>query len=289
MSLTRFLKNIKYHQSQPDRPVLSANELKQLFDQAGVDIKDYINETLLNEIENELSTKMAKAGGAISGTVNMADNKITFSDNGNIEFKENGYGNKFRIIPDFSGEGDENKLLIQGITGGEGEDSNDWVTLAHITAQNGNIFINGTLTGTITNAIKWNNFINDLNASNTSGTRLVVLNGDKLQYREIGNIFSGYFQELKGNITIGANTNCNTLLNYPAGFTKENCYIVAVGIQVIENKGYNWEGTFSDSASLLMNAYKKYINTETSGIRVVIENANTSQKTFNYKILLMKI
>ena len=289
MSLTRFLKNIKYHQSQPDRPVLSANELKQLFDQAGVDIKDYINETLLNEIENELSTKMAKAGGAISGTVNMAENKITFSDNGNIEFKENGYGNKFRIIPDFSGEGDENKLLIQGITGGEGEDSNDWVTLAHITAQNGNIFINGTLTGTITNAIKWNNFINDLTASNTSGTRLVVLNGDKLQYREIGNIFSGYFQELKGNITIGANTNCNTLLNYPAGFTKENCYIVAVGIQVIENKGYNWEGTFSDSASLLMNAYKKYINTETSGIRVVIENANTSQKTFNYKILLMKI
>ncbi len=289
MSLTRFLKNIKYHQSQPDRPVLSANELKQLFDQAGVDIKDYINETLLNEIENELSTKMAKAGGTISGTVNMADNKITFSDNGNIEFKENGYGNKFRIIPDFSGEGDENKLLIQGITGGEGEDSNDWVTLAHITAQNGNIFINGTLTGTITNAIKWNNFINDLTASNTSGTRLVVLNGDKLQYREIGNIFSGYFQELKGNITIGANTNCNTLLNYPAGFTKENCYIVAVGIQVIENKGYNWEGTFSDSASLLMNAYKKYINTETSGIRVVIENANTSQKTFNYKILLMKI
>lgn len=289
MSLTRFLKNIKYHQSQPDRPVLSANELKQLFDQAGVDIKDYINETLLNEIENELSTKMAKAGGAISGTVNMADNKITFSDNGNIEFKENGYGNKFRIIPDFSGEGDENKLLIQGITGGEGEDSNDWVTLAHITAQNGNIFINGTLTGTITNAIKWNNFINDLTASNTSGTRLVVLNGDKLQYREIGNIFSGYFQELKGNITIGANTNCNTLLNYPAGFTKENCYIVAVGIQVIENKGYNWEGTFSDSASLLINAYKKYINTETSGIRVVIENANTSQKTFNYKILLMKI
>lgn len=289
MSLTRFLKNIKYHQSQPDRPVLSANELKQLFDQAGVDIKDYINETLLNEIENELSTKMAKAGGAISGTVNMADNKITFSDNGNIEFKENGYGNKFRIIPDFSGEGDENKLLIQGITGGEGEDSNDWVTLAHITAQNGNIFINGTLTGTITNAIKWNNFINDLNASNTSGTRLVVLNGDKLQYREIGNIFSGYFQELKGNITIGANTNCNTLLNYPAGFTKENCYIVAVGIQVNENKGYNWKGTFSDSASLLMNAYKKYINTEASGIRVVIENANTSQKTFNYKILLMKI
>ena len=289
MSLTRFLKNIKYHQSQPDRPVLSANELKQLFDQAGVDIKDYINETLLNEIENELSTKMAKAGGTISGTVNMAENKITFSDNGNIEFKENGYGNKFRIIPDFSGEGDENKLLIQGITGGEGEDSNDWVTLAHITAQNGNIFINGTLTGTITNAIKWNNFINDLTASNTSGTRLVVLNGDKLQYREIGNIFSGYFQELKGNITIGANTNCNTLLNYPAGFTKENCYIVAVGIQVIENKGYNWEGTFSDSASLLMNAYKKYINTETSGIRVVIENANTSQKTFNYKILLMKI
>ena len=289
MSLTRFLKNIKYHQSQPDRPVLSANELKQLFDQAGVDIKDYINETLLNEIENELSTKMAKAGGTISGTVNMADNKITFSDNGNIEFKENGYGNKFRIIPDFSGEGDENKLLIQGITGGEGEDSNDWVTLAHITAQNGNIFINGTLTGTITNAIKWNNFINDLTASNTSGTRLVVLNGDKLQYREIGNIFSGYFQELKGNITIGANTNCNTLLNYPAGFTKENCYIVAVGIQVNENKGYNWKGTFSDSASLLMNAYKKYINTEASGIRVVIENANTSQKTFNYKILLMKI
>lgn len=53
MSLTKFLKNITYHQSNADRPVMTAQQLKVLFDQAGVDIKEYINDTLTKEVDNE--------------------------------------------------------------------------------------------------------------------------------------------------------------------------------------------------------------------------------------------
>lgn len=53
MSLTKFLKDIRYHQSNEDKPVMTAQQLKELFDQAGIDIKEYINETLTNELDNE--------------------------------------------------------------------------------------------------------------------------------------------------------------------------------------------------------------------------------------------
>ena len=55
MSLTKFSKNVSNHQSQPDKPALTASELKELFDKAPEDIKDYLNNTLLPELEDALS------------------------------------------------------------------------------------------------------------------------------------------------------------------------------------------------------------------------------------------
>ena len=66
MALSKFNKNINYHQSQPDKPTLSPSELKRLFDQAGVDIKQYLNEVLteeadinLSRLENEINAGIA--------------------------------------------------------------------------------------------------------------------------------------------------------------------------------------------------------------------------------------
>lgn len=57
MSLTKFLKDIRYHQGNADKPVMTAQQLKELFDQAGVDIKEYINDTLTKEIDLALEQK----------------------------------------------------------------------------------------------------------------------------------------------------------------------------------------------------------------------------------------
>lgn len=60
MTLTEFSKNVNNIQSLSDRPNaidgLSASELKQKYDQAGADIKEYLNETLLPELEEILAT-----------------------------------------------------------------------------------------------------------------------------------------------------------------------------------------------------------------------------------------
>lgn len=57
MSLTKFTKNVNNIQALSDRPNtadgLTSHELKERFDQAGVDLKDFINNTLIPEIEDK--------------------------------------------------------------------------------------------------------------------------------------------------------------------------------------------------------------------------------------------
>ena len=198
------------------------------------------------------STHVAKSGDTMTGNLNMESNKVKFSNDGGVEWKENGYGDKFRMIPNFTGSGDSNKLLVQGIVGGAGEDGENWVTLAEISAQNGNVNIIGNISS--------------------------------------GGLPIGKTAKITGSMTIEANSNKSVTINYPSGFTKDNCYVVACGIQATENRGYNFIGIYKDSLSLLMNAYHRYVNTTDSGINLIVENPNTSSsRTVTYKILLMKI
>lgn len=62
MSLTKFTKNINYNQNQPDHPNLNAEEIKKLLDQAGIDIKEYLNDVLTNEIDNLLAKRLIILG-----------------------------------------------------------------------------------------------------------------------------------------------------------------------------------------------------------------------------------
>ena len=196
------------------------------------------------------STHVAKSGDTMTGNLNMESNKVKFSNDGGVEWKENGYGDKFRMIPNFTGSGDSNKLLVQGIVGGAGEDGENWVTLAEISAQNGNVNIIGNISS--------------------------------------GGLPIGKTAKITGSMTIEANSNKSVTINYPSGFTKDNCYVVACGIQAIENRGYNFIGIYKDSGSLLMNAYHRYVNTTDSGINLIVDNPTTSEKTVSYKIVLMK-
>lgn len=57
MSLTKFSGNTNNIQSLPDQPSISASELKAKFDKTGAELKDYINNTLTEEIDLDLDSK----------------------------------------------------------------------------------------------------------------------------------------------------------------------------------------------------------------------------------------
>lgn len=60
MALTKLTANVNNIQALSDRPNLTdgltSAELKQRFDKAGADIKEYINDTLTSELDTELAT-----------------------------------------------------------------------------------------------------------------------------------------------------------------------------------------------------------------------------------------
>ena len=59
MALTKFTKNVNNIQALSDRPNtidgLSSDELKERYDRAGSDIKEYLNDTLTTELDTELA------------------------------------------------------------------------------------------------------------------------------------------------------------------------------------------------------------------------------------------
>lgn len=76
MALTELTANLNVHQSNPDKPAMSATELKRNFDSAPNSIKEYINETLLPELNTIItnlqngSTSVNQAITSLQTTVN---------------------------------------------------------------------------------------------------------------------------------------------------------------------------------------------------------------------------
>lgn len=90
------------------------------------------------------SQKVNKTGDTMTGDLNMQSNSVKFGTNGNIQWKEDGYGDKFRIIPYFGGSGSDNTLILQSTTGGAGEDPQNWKDLVIIHADTGEIDLIGS-------------------------------------------------------------------------------------------------------------------------------------------------
>lgn len=55
LNLTEFTKNVNAHQSLPAQPSLTSNELKQAWDKPASDIKDYLNNSLITELEEQFA------------------------------------------------------------------------------------------------------------------------------------------------------------------------------------------------------------------------------------------
>lgn len=106
--------------------------------------------------------KVDKTGDTMTGDLNMQSNSVKFGTTGNVLWKEDGYGDKFRIIPNFGGTGTNNKLIIQSTTGEAGEDPQNWKDLVTIHADSGEIdlihpttWTNATLSSNVGGIIRY--------------------------------------------------------------------------------------------------------------------------------------
>ena len=79
--------------------------------------------------------------------INTSGSIMFTNNNSSIYWKENGCGDKFNIIPAFTGADDNNKLKIQGAVGGAGTDPSLY-DLMTISAKNGNVDIKGSINAT---------------------------------------------------------------------------------------------------------------------------------------------
>ena len=61
--INEFTGNVRNVSSLANKPALTPEELKAVFDKTGIDLKEYINETLVPEINNELSGKVSAING----------------------------------------------------------------------------------------------------------------------------------------------------------------------------------------------------------------------------------
>lgn len=240
--------------------------------------------------EEYADTKVSKSGDTMTGDLNFSGNKVKFSNNGGIEFKEDGYGDKFRIIPDFSGADDNNILKLQGAVGGAGTDP-AFVDLGYITAKSGNVTVKGNVNAPNFSG-KMNGFEWDINTANNSDTWLLVMNGGKIQHRAI-NTFVQPISVLTGTSSINASSNKVIEIAYPSGYTKDNSILLACGLSLANNpynKGYNYYGLYYDSGDFMDYAFRRRVNLADSKILLTIYNPATEQSiNVQYKLVLMKI
>lgn len=108
MSLSKLTANLNIHQSQADQPSLTSTELKQLWDEAPNEIKDYINDILTVELDKLIETKVNKVVGK-----ELSSNDYTDEDKNKLAVIQEG-ANRY-IHP--SGEG--SKHIPSGGTAGK--------------------------------------------------------------------------------------------------------------------------------------------------------------------------
>lgn len=144
--------------------------------------------------EEDTNKKVTKTGDTMSGDLSLPNNKIKFSNNGGVEWKENGYGDGFRIIADFNGTDDSNKLKIQGSTGKAGDNLN-FNDIASISAKNGNVDFKGSVSAAAGFKGTWNGYTADFATANTADTWLLVLKGTTIQHRLLMTKFATYEQD----------------------------------------------------------------------------------------------
>ena len=94
---------------------------------------------------------------------------------------------------------------------------------------------------------------------------------------------------LTGNFTAAADTAANVKnLNYPSGFTKDNCVVLAYGKYYYATTGYSFGHHSNNSAGMLFGTNDNDI-TLGDTITLWYNNISSSSVKIYYKIVLMKV
>lgn len=103
------------------------------------------------------------------------------------------------------------------------------------------------------------------------------------------------FAVLTGNVTVpsssgGTSGTVNTNVNYPTGFTKDNCAPIAIGFKKQNDSDYLYEPSSTNSSGAYVNGYfNGYIKMSSSNVIIYSSNSGSSEINLSYKLVLMKI
>lgn len=82
MNLPKLTENLNIHQSLPDKPTLTTEELKIAFDSAGNIIKDYLNDILTSAIDTGVEEEIATSTAGINNAILDLENTVNESISG---------------------------------------------------------------------------------------------------------------------------------------------------------------------------------------------------------------
>lgn len=75
LNLTKFTENVNNISSLPDTPTETSTQLKEKFDKAGIDIKSFINESLIKEITTQVEQELSKIETSTNKSINELNTK----------------------------------------------------------------------------------------------------------------------------------------------------------------------------------------------------------------------
>ena len=138
LNLPELTADVNAHQNLPDQPTLSANELKQAWDQPSSDIKTYINNTLIPQIESQVTSEITNGVNTAKAYTDSAVGGIDL-DADNIDYDNTSSGMTADDVQDAI---DELKTGLTSVSSSAGSktDYSDFEITSHSsgTLSNGN-------------------------------------------------------------------------------------------------------------------------------------------------------
>lgn len=137
--------------------------------------------------------------------------------------------------------------------------------------------------------------VTTITITDANGTHTATINDGEVTNASLAAALADYklkgdFAVITGSITIAASSSSTELISYPTGFTADNSVPISCGLKQIDNRGFNYVGTYSDSSDGLNNAFRRRLNLTSSEIKLFIENPDTASSiTVQYQIVLMKV
>ena len=221
----------------------------------------------------------------VNGTIKGSNIDLRNNSSASIEWKEYGYGDKFRIIPAFSGTDDDNKLKIQGTVGTAGTDPTTWTDLMTISGKSGNVGVaksiqipkNSGAGYGLTNS-SGSSIIRDFNNTNVT----VDATG--------GGLYLGYANTTSLNLLNGKGSlNSSGVLNATGGLQVNGTNVVASGNN---SNGYYvkyYDGTMicwgGKSGTTTYSDWWSFCNRSPEGTSAISQTLPANFKDTNYKVV----